>query len=189
MPLDPLAEAFLEQHTAAGSPSMCGLSVEEARRVSAEMFAAMPSGDSMARVEDARVPGPGGDIPVRVYTPEGKAPFPVLVYFHGGGWVVGDLETQDADCRAIANAAGCVVVSVDYRLAPENKFPAAAEDAYRATCWAADNSVGLGGDEAPVGVGGTSAGGNLAAVVALMARDRGGTGVGLSSADRTGDGL
>jgi acetyl esterase len=174
MPLDPLAQAFLDQHEAAGFRPMCSLSVEEARRVSAEMFASAPPGDPVAGVEDMRIPGAGGHIPVRVYTPTEQAPLPILVYFHGGGWVVGDLESQDADCRAIANAAGCIVVSVDYRLAPEHKFPAAADDAYQATCWVAKNGACLGGDGAPVAVGGTSAGGNLAAVVALMARDRGG---------------
>ena len=174
MPLHPLARAFLEQHVAAGSQPVCSMSVEEARRVSAEMFASAPPGGPVARVEDMCVPGPAHDIPVRVYTPSGEGPFPVLVYFHGGGWVVGDLETQDADCRTIVNAAECVVVSVDYRLAPEHKFPVAAEDAYLATRWVAENSARLAGNGAPIAVGGTSAGGNLAAVVALMARDRGG---------------
>jgi acetyl esterase len=174
MPLDPLAQAFLDQHAAAGIQPMCSMSVEEARQASAEMFAAVPPGDAVASVADMRIPEPGGEIPVRVYTPEGRGPFPILVYFHGGGWVVGDLETQDADCRTIANAAGCIVVSVDYRLAPEHKFPAAADDAYQATVWVAENGARLGGDGAPPAVGGTSAGGNLAAVVALMARDRGG---------------
>src|SRR5439155_1072079 len=112
--------------------------------------------------------------PLQVYTPEGNAPFPVLVYFHGGGWTVGAIESWDSFCRSLCNASGCVTVSVDYRLAPEHKFPAGPEDCYAATKWVAENAASIGGDPARVGVGGDSAGGNLAAVVAQMARDRGG---------------
>ena len=118
-------------------------------------------------------PGPAGGVPARVYTPAGEGPFPLCVYFHGGGWVIGDLDSQDADCRAIANGAPCIVVSVNYRHAPEHKFPAAAEDAYRATLWVADNGEHLLGDGTRLAVCGMSAGANLAAVTALMARDRG----------------
>jgi acetyl esterase len=174
MPLHPLAQEFLALSIANGARPIHSMSVEEARRTSAEMFALTPPGEPVARVEDIRIPGAAGEIPARVYAPEAEGSFPILVYFHGGGWVVGDLETQDADCRAIANAAACVVVSVDYRLAPEHKFPAPAEDAYSATRWIAENAGRLGGDDGPVAVGGASAGANLAAVVALMARDRGG---------------
>ncbi|MBN1322039.1 MAG: alpha/beta hydrolase [Thermoleophilia bacterium] len=186
MPLHPLAKAFIEQYIASGGRPVCSMSVEEARRTSTEMFAMAPPGPPVTRVEDMRIPGPGNDIPIRVYAPEGVGPLPgvgplsgvgplpVLVYFHGGGWVVGDVEAQDADCRTMANGAGCIVVSVDYCLAPENKFPAPAEDAYAATQWVAENAARLGGDGTRIAVGGGSAGGNLAAVVALMARDRGG---------------
>ena len=173
MPLDPLAQAFLEEHIAAGAQPVCSMSVEEARRVSDAMFASAPPGDPVARVEDTHIPGPGNDIPVRIYTPEGEGPFPVLVYLHGGGWVLGGLADLDADYRTIANAVKCVVVSVGYRLAPEHKFPVPVEDAYHATCWVAENSVRLAGNGV-IAVGGSSAGGNLAAAVALMARDRGG---------------
>lgn len=173
MPLHPLARAFIESKAPDDKPINL-VSVEEARRGFTEMVASMPPGEPVAKVEDMRVPAPGYAIPVRVYTPGGDGPFPILVEYHGGGWVVGDLEAQDFDCRAIANAARCVVVSVDYRLAPEHKFPVPAEDAYQAACWVADNSLLLGGNGGSIAVGGASAGANLATVVALMARDRGG---------------
>jgi acetyl esterase len=121
--------------------------------------------------------GPAGPIPLRLYRGQGVAkdgPQPALVFFHGGGWVIGDLESHDQVCRALANATPCIVVSVDYRLAPEHKFPAAAEDAIAATQWIATNAARLGIDAGRLGVGGDSAGGNLAAVVALGARDRDG---------------
>ncbi len=172
MPLHPVAEKFIATAKEAGFGPVCGLPVDEARRVSKEMFASAPPGEPVAKVEDIAIPGGvTGDIPARVYTPAGEGPFPILVHFHGGGWVVGDLDGSDFECRALANAGGCVLVSVDYCLAPENKFPAPAEDAYRATCWVAENAAALGGN-GDVGVSGMSAGGNLAAVVALMARDR-----------------
>lgn len=130
--------------------------------------------EDVAQVEDRRIPGPGGDLPVRLYRPDGPEPLPVLVYFHGGGWVVCDLETHDPTCRALANGAGSLVVSVDYRLAPEQRYPAAAEDAHAATAWTAEHAHELGADPARLAVAGDSAGGNLAAVTCLMARDRGG---------------
>lgn len=127
----------------------------------------------MAKVADRNIPGPAGDIPVRIYTPAGKPPFPVLVYFHGGGFVICDLDTHDAPLRALTNRAGCITVSVDYRRAPEHKFPAAHEDCYAATVWAAENAASFGGDSHRLAVGGDSGGGNLAAAIPLMARDRG----------------
>ena len=128
----------------------------------------------MAAVQDRRIPGPDGDVLVRIYTPEGDGPFPILVWYHGGGWVIGDLESADPTARHLCKGAGCVVVSVDYRLSPETKFPGPAEDCYAATVWAADNADSIGGDASRLAVGGDSAGGNLAAGISLMAADRNG---------------
>jgi acetyl esterase len=139
------------------------------------MFGALgPDGPEMASVVDKTVPVAGGEIPVRVFTPPGHAPFPLHVYLHGGGFWLGTIDQFEATCRATAAGAGCVVVSVGYRLAPEHPFPTAAEDCYAALRWVADNADALGGDASRLSVGGASAGGNLAAVVSLMARDRGG---------------
>lgn len=173
MPLEPATAALLEQLAAAGGPTMEELGPQGAR----EMYRAMqPPADDIVvgSIEDRTVPGPAGEIPVRIYRPEGEGPFPVHVHYHGGGWVIGDLETHDADCRELCRQAGVLVVAVDYRLAPEHAYPAAADDCYAATRWVAEHAPELGGREGPVSVGGDSAGGNLAAVVALMARDRGG---------------
>ncbi len=122
------------------------------------------------------MPGPAGALGLRIYTPVeagGPGALPVLVFFHGGGWVVGNLDTHDGLCRRLANAAGCLVVSVDYRLAPEARFPAAVDDAYAATRWVAARASSFGGDGTRLAVGGDSAGGNLAAVVSLLAHERG----------------
>jgi acetyl esterase len=174
MPLDPQAKQMMDQITAAGMPALDEMSVPEARQAIQAMVAMGAEPPPVAAVTNRTIPGPAGEIPVRIYTPAGTGPFPALVYFHGGGWVIGSLDTHDGTCRELANGAGCVVVSVDYRLAPENKFPAAAEDAYAATKWVFANAAALGADARRVAIGGDSAGGNLAAVVALMARDRGG---------------
>jgi acetyl esterase len=130
----------------------------------------------MARVEPLRIPGPAGPIPARLYVAPGAAPTPrpLLVYFHGGGWVVGGLDTHDGPCRFLATHSGAAVLSVDYRLAPEHPFPAAVEDALAAFRWAAASAAELGADPARIAVIGDSAGGNLAAAVALLARDGGG---------------
>jgi acetyl esterase len=116
----------------------------------------------------------GGRILVRLYRPHGRGPFPAYVFLHGGGWCEGTLDERDARCRAVCTGAQCVVVSVDYRLAPENRFPTAPEDCYAALCWVVDNAERLEVDADRVAIGGESAGGNLAAVVCLMARDRAG---------------
>jgi acetyl esterase len=130
---------------------------------------------AMARVENLSIPVGGASIPARLYVPEGAGEIPPLtVFFHGGGWVLGTLETHDATCRALAHDARCAVLSIGYRLAPEHRYPTAAEDCYAATKWAAGNAGRLGVDSTHLAVAGDSAGGNLAAAVSLMARDRGG---------------
>ena len=149
--------------------------VRASRAQSADAMAAMAGPEqSVARVENRTIPGPGGPIPVRVYWPATGRKLPVFVYFHGGGWVFGTIDAVDRTCRALANSAECVVVNVDYRLAPENKFPAAAEDAYAAVQYVAAHPDEFNADPSRIAVGGDSAGGNLAAVACLMARDRGG---------------
>jgi acetyl esterase len=175
MPLHPKLAAYLEKMAANAPLPYDQLPPEEVRRLStANILAREAPPEAIARVEDRVIPGPAGELPVRVYTPEGQPPFPALVWFHGGGWVAGNLDTHDAGCRQLANEARCVVVAVDYRLAPEHKFPAAAEDCYAATKWVVANAASIGADAARLAVGGDSAGGNLAAAVCLMARDRGG---------------
>jgi acetyl esterase len=173
MPLHPEVSAFLELLAATGLRPVNELPVPEARermRAGVALF----GGDTepVASVDDRTLPGPAGPIPIRVYNPAPEAgPLPILAYFHGGGWVVCDLDTHDNPCRVLANRSGCIVVSVDYRLAPEHPFPAAIEDAWAATTWLADHGDDVGGDPARLAVGGDSAGGNLAAAVAIRARD------------------
>ena len=137
--------------------------------------ATQPLPAEVAEVRDLAADGPHGTIPVRLYRPlgSGAGPLPVLVYFHGGGWVIGDLDTHDSLCRALANASGCAVVAVDYRMGPEHRFPAAVDDALAATRWVHTHAAELRLDPARLAVGGDSAGGNLAAVVAIAARDAG----------------
>jgi acetyl esterase len=176
MALDPQVRALLDERAKWGlPPAHKAPSIAAARdNMLARLRLAPVAEEPVGRVENRAIPGPGGDLPVRIYWPSGSGPFPILVYFHGGGWVVGNLDTHDAVCRSLTNDAGCVTVSVDYRLAPEAKFPGPVEDCYAATVWASKNAASLNADAARLAVGGDSAGGNLAAAVALMARDRGG---------------
>ena len=172
--LDPQAEALLQQLIRGNVPSLSTLTPAQAREMTRSMAVLAAAPEAVAHVENLAIPGPRGQIPVRIYTPQGHGPFPVLVFYHGGGWVICDLDTHDSLCRSLANRACCVVVSVDYRLAPEHKFPAAVEDACAAVQWVADNARRIGGDPARIAVGGDSAGGNLATVAAIMARDHNG---------------
>ncbi len=172
MPIDPKVQAILDADQALSLPPKKTLTPDEARR---QKNARPPAPqEPIYQAETLHAAGPDGPIPVRIYRPSADRPLPALVFFHGGGWVQGSLDQTDATCRVLANAASCLVASVDYRLAPEAKFPAAAEDCYAATRWLVENAAELGVDPARIAVGGLSAGGNLAAVVALMAKDRGG---------------
>lgn len=175
MPLDPQVQSFLDQMAALDAPPMSTLTPDLVRmgtKMQREAFPVEP--EPVAQVVNGAIPGPAGEIPIRIYTPAGSGPFPALVFFHGGGWVICDLDTHDSLCRSLCNGAGCVVVSVDYRLAPEHKFPAAPEDCYAATQWVAEHAAEINADPDSIAVGGDSAGGNLTAVVAQMARDQDG---------------
>jgi acetyl esterase len=172
MPLDPQAKVVIDMIESLGVAELTADTDPNAVR--ALMNAAvMPSGIEIASVTDRDVPGPNGPVPVRVYRPAGDAAKPVIVYYHGGGWVLGSLETHDGTCRRLADGADAVVVSVDYRMGPEAKFPAAVDDSYAALTWVAANAAELGADAARLVVAGDSAGGNLAAVMTQRARDDG----------------
>lgn len=174
MPLDPQARVLLDREAALGKPLLHQMTVAEARAsINAAIDTTTPR-EEVAEIEDREIPGPHGPIPLRLYTPAGSGPFPILLYFHGGGWVVCGIETHDAWSRHIANKIGCIVVSVGYRQAPEHPFPAAVDDCYAAVQWAAAHGASFQGDGSRLAVAGDSAGGNLSAVVCLLARDRGG---------------
>jgi acetyl esterase len=174
--LDPDAAGVYKAFQEAGRPPYETLTAPEAREYySQARFATNPEPPALERVEPLSIPAPHGTIPARIYRPKklrkNTGLGPALVFFHGGGWVIGDLETHDVACRKLADEGELIVISVDYRLAPEHKFPAAVDDAIAATRWVSANAVKLGIDAARVSVGGDSAGGNLAAVVAIAARD------------------
>lgn len=174
MPLDPAAKAMMEQLQSGGGLRIEQMTPSEARQAFSAMSALDGELVEVASVTDAAASGPAGSIPVRIYRPRDGEVLPVVLYFHGGGWVIGSLDTHDNTCRRLAMAADCVVVSVDYRLAPEHPYPAAVEDCFATLRWICDNAAALRLDGARVAVAGDSAGGNLAAVVAQMARDHGG---------------
>lgn len=172
MPVDPQIRALLDRGT--GVPTTHTLQVADARRQYEARIALMAPPPQMATVLERRIDGPDGTIGLRIYTPAGSGPFPLMMFFHGSGFVLCSLDTHDGMCRNLAAGIGCVVVSVDYRLAPEHKFPKGPDDCLAATRWAADNAVELGIDPARIMVAGDSAGGNMAAVTALRIRDEGG---------------
>jgi acetyl esterase len=171
--LHPQVEAYRRELHAAGARPLHELSVAEARAAELAELEAAPA-EPVARVLEQTVPGPGGEIPVRLYLPDAAHALPVLLYFVGGGWVLGSPAAADPVCRRLTNATPCAVASVAYRRAPENPFPAGLEDCYAALCWIAGHGGDLGLDSTRLAVGGASAGGNLAAAVALLARERGG---------------
>jgi len=172
MPIDPQITAMFAN---VQMPPVRQMPLEAIRQIVRDAATQTPPPNVTLRsVEDRAIPGPGGDLPVRIYTPEGTAPFPVVVFLHSGGFIMGDLDSEDSIARLIAAGAKAVVVSVDYRLAPEHTFPAQNDDAYAATQWVAKNASEIGGDPAKVAVVGASAGGVLAAGVALRARDENG---------------
>lgn len=171
--LDAQAAALLDELESGVTPPSATLSVETGRALLDDLFAD-PDPEPVESVTDLEIQGPNGPIPLRLYTPGTDGPYPLLVFFHGGGWVRGSLDAYDGLCRLLTDEAGCVVVSVDYRRAPEDPFPAGFEDCYRAAEWAATHAADLLGDPDRVALGGDSAGGNLAAAVTLAARDRGG---------------
>ena len=172
--LDPQAQALLQLMQERGVPSTHELTPAEARAAYRDRRGfTQPDPPRVPEVRELTAPGPSGPIALRLYRPEGLPPAqaPLLVYFHGGGWVIGDRDTHDVLCRQLACQAGCAVLAVDYRLGPEHRFPAAIDDALAATRWAFANAAGLGVDAARIALGGDSAGGNIAAVCCLALRD------------------
>jgi acetyl esterase len=172
--LDPQTAALLDQIDEGISPPSWTLSVATGRQLLEDLFGGAPGAD-VEDTTDLEIQGPNGPIPLRIYTPKpGDAPYRVLVYFHGGGWVRGSVDAYDPVVRQLANESESVVVSVDYRRAPEHPFPTPFEDCYRAAAWAAEHAETLQGDPDRVAIGGDSVGGNFTAAVALAARDRDG---------------
>jgi acetyl esterase len=174
MPVDPSIRILLDSMAGSDTPDLSDMPVPDARAMMAMLTVVDGEPEPVDDVTTRTIPGPAGDIPVRIYRNPGAGAQPVLVWYHGGGWVIGDLESADPTARKLANRSGAVVVSVDYRLAPEHQFPAAVEDCWAALEWVAANAADVGGDPTRLAVGGDSAGGNLAAVIAEEARQSGG---------------
>lgn len=182
MPLDPEAQAYLDRVAALRMPPVQTVTPQRNRQERLRVMALRRelSGayapEAVAAVEERTIPAPAGDaeLRARVYTPSGDGPFPVLVYFFGGGFIMGDIDAVEEVCRMMANRASCIVVAAEYRLAPEHKFPRPVEDGYAAICWAAEQAETFNGDPSRLAVGGESAGGNIAAVTCHLARARGG---------------
>ena len=172
--VQPDVAIVLEMSAALGVPAVETLSVDQARALMEGATAMAPPGPEVGRITDGALPGPAGDLDYRLYHPAGAGPFPVIVYFHGGGWTIGSLNTDNAFCRDLCARTGAVVVSIDYRHAPEARFPAAADDAWAAVRWVAAHAAELGATPGQLAVAGWSAGGTLAAVVSQLARDAGG---------------
>jgi acetyl esterase len=170
VPLDPKVAAMRAERMARGATPLYEMTLAEARAADlADIRAGGGDAEPVFEVTDRTFPGPDGELPVRVYRPSADRPLGTLVYFFGGGWTLGGIDTSDGVCRALANAAGCLVVTPGYRRAPEHPFPAAVNDCLAAVSWVAENADALGADR--IAVGGDSAGGNLAAVVAQQNRD------------------
>ncbi len=175
MPLDPLVKTFLDQLAAVPGPKMWDMTPTDARMAFAVMMQLVgPKDVPIGKTENLVAPGPGGDISMRIYTPvaAGSEPQPALVYFHGGGFVIGDLETHDGLCRMFANEGGFRVIAVDYRLSPEHPFPAAIDDAVAALTWIEANAAALGVDPNRIAVGGDSAGGMISVVLAQKSKEK-----------------
>jgi acetyl esterase len=172
MPVDPQIQALLDQGT--GVPATHTLPLDVARAQYEARIALMAPAGDIASAREQTIDGPGGPLRIRIYTPRGTGPFPLLVFFHGSGFVLCSLDTHDGMCRNLCAGSECVVASVDYRLAPEHKFPAGIDDCLHATRWAAAHAAELGADPRRIAVAGDSAGGNIAAVTALRVRDEGG---------------
>jgi acetyl esterase len=175
MQLDTHVRNLLDMFANSGQPKIWELAPAEARNMALALTQMVEGKEPIGKIENGSLPGPEGALPFRIYTPAsaGAEPLACIVYFHGGAWIFGNLDTHDCMCRMLANASGCRVISVDYRLAPEHKFPASVEDAYAATKWVAANASGIGVDPARIVVAGDSAGGNLAAVVCQQAKTGG----------------
>ena len=174
MPMDPQIAALLEVMAAKGGKAIGEATVAEARAGAEDWVEYGGPGELVASVVDRYIPGPTADLPIRIYTPAGDGPFPAVVMFHGSGWVISNIDHADAPHRELANRSGCVVVAVNYQKAPEHKFPVPLDDCYAAAYWVVANAARLNVDPALVGVGGDSAGGNIAAASCIRARDEGG---------------